>query len=128
MSGLQFDPPSFAPTLQLLGTHGLLLSAERYGQVVGIGAIDVASAFWNRRIKVAQKQFWSMRPEHRSGHGGRLLRALEHLARARGTRLFQDVAEEGDRSKALGRLYRSMGYPSQRPRSAKPFVLPRRQQ
>jgi len=108
--GLQFDDASFAVTLGLLGRAELLLVVERYGNVVGMGALDVAPAYWNRSVSLAQEVFWYLKPEHRVGHGGRVLRALERLAAAKGAITFTAVAEEGDRAHALGRLYRSTGY------------------
>ena len=108
--GLQFDEESFAATLATLGNAGLLLSVERFGNVIGMGAVDIAPAYWNRSVKLAQEVFWYLRPEHRVGRGGRLLRALERLAADKGAIIFAAVAEEGDRAKALGRVYRSTGY------------------
>jgi Acetyltransferase (GNAT) family len=108
--GVQFDPASFAQILGRLGEAGVLITAERFGQPVGMAAIDIAPAYWNNTVKLAQEVFWYLKPEHRVGHGGRLLNALQQLARDKGAILFSVVAEEGDRSKALGRLYRSRGY------------------
>jgi hypothetical protein len=107
---LSFDDDSFAATLNVLGGNQVLLSVERFGNVIGMGAVDIAPAFWNHSIKLAQEVFFYLRPEHRVGRGGRVLRALEHLAAAKGATIFSAVAEEGDRAHALGRLYRSVGY------------------
>jgi hypothetical protein len=108
--GLQFDDASFALTLGVLGRAELLLVVERFGKVIGMGAIDISCAYWNRSVKLAQELFWYLQPEHRVGRGGRVLRALERLAADKGASIFSAVAEEGDRAQALGRLYRSMGY------------------
>jgi hypothetical protein len=108
--GLVFDPLSFLQTMQLLGDHGMILVVERNGRTVGMGAIDAATAFWNRSIVLAREAFWYLQPDHRVGQGGRLLQALEDLARSKGAVFFDGVAEEGPRAEALGRLYRAAGY------------------
>jgi hypothetical protein len=108
--GVEFHEPSFAAILARLGEHNCLLTAERFGQVVGMAAIDIAPAYWNNSIKLAQEVFWYLKPEHRVGHGGRLLNAIQQLARDKGASLFAVVAEEGDHAKALGRLYLSRGF------------------
>jgi hypothetical protein len=61
-------------------------------------------------VITGQEAFWYLKPEHRKGHGGRLLCALEDLARAKGAKIFSVVAESSERSEGLARLYKTRGY------------------
>ena len=108
---LTFDKDSFAYTAALLMDAGLLLVMEEKGVPVGMAAADGAPCFLNRNFVIGREQLWYVEPEHRKGRDSRhLLGALEDLARARGMHLFDVVAEEGERSDALGRLYRRAEY------------------
>jgi GNAT superfamily N-acetyltransferase len=110
--GLTFDRDSFAFSAATLMDAGLLLVMEGdKGDVIGMAAADGAPCFLNRNVVIGREQLWYVEPEHRKGKDSRhLLGALEDLARARGIHLFDVVAEEGERSDALGRLYRRADY------------------
>lgn len=105
-----FDPQSFLGSLEMLAGAGMLLVVEDGGEVVGMAAADVAPALWNRSILLGREQFWYIVPAHRKGTGVALLSALEQAAKRYGATTFDVVAEDGQRSEALGRLYRRASY------------------
>ncbi len=108
---LSFDKDSFAYTAALLMDAGLLLVMEADGKPVGMAAADGAPCWFNRKCVLGRELLWYVHPTHRKGKDSRqLLGALEDLAKARGIHLFDVVAEEGERSDALGRLYRRAAY------------------
>jgi len=108
---LAFDRDSFAYTAALLMDAKLLLVMEEGGKPVAMAAADGAPCWFNRNCVLGRELLWYVQPEHRKGKDSRhLLGALEDLARARGIHLFDVVAEEGERSDALGRLYRRADY------------------
>lgn len=106
----EFDPVSFGHTLTLLARAGLLVIAEKEGEVIGMGAADVAPAFWNNAVKIGREAFFYIVPRHRKGLGKQMIAALEAASMACGATVFDVVAEEGSRSEALARLYRAGGY------------------
>jgi len=105
-----FDPESFVKTLGTLANAGLLLVAEKGGEVIAMAAADVAPAFWNHKVLLGREAFWYVEPAHRKGLGRELLKALETASMKYGATMFDVVAEEGKRSQALARLYRAGGY------------------
>jgi GNAT superfamily N-acetyltransferase len=109
---LAFDRDSFAYTAALLMDAKLLLVMEDdTGTPVGMAAADGAPCWFNRNCVLGRELLWYVQPAHRKGKDSRhLLGALEDLAKARGIHLFDVVAEEGERSDALGRLYRRADY------------------
>lgn len=108
---LTFDRDSFAFTCGILMDAGMMLVKEVDGEVVGMAAMDAAPCFLNRNFVVGREQFWYIDGRHRKGRDGSgLLTALETLAKDRGVHLFDVVAEEGERSTPLGRLYRRGGF------------------
>lgn len=108
----EFDPNSFAATLDVLAPHNLVLVMEEHGEVVGMAAADVAKAYWNHNVLLGREAFWYIKPEFRKGDGRYLLEGLENVARSIGAVHFDAVAEEGEgkRGEALGRLYRRASY------------------
>jgi GNAT superfamily N-acetyltransferase len=102
-----FDPVSFAHTIASLAPAGLVMVAEIDGEVVGMGAIDVAPVITNHHVSIAREVFWYVRPQHRKGIGRKMFNALELLASNHGADFFDAVAEEGKRSAALARIYRA---------------------
>ena len=111
-----FCEQSFIHTLHILTNAGLLLVVDKGGGVIGMAAADVAPAYWNHAIKVGREAFFYVRPEHRTGLGKHLIKALENVSLAHGATVFDLVAEQGKRTQklsrgeALGRLYRAHGY------------------
>lgn len=105
-----FCPESFAHTVGLLIDNKLMLTAERGGEIVGMGAVDVARAFWNHKIILGREAFFYIVPSARKGLGRKLLAALETAAGSYGATLFDVVAEPGPRSKPLAELYERAGY------------------
>ena len=54
---------------------------ESKGQVIGTGAVALASLYFNVHIKVAHEVFWWIDPAYRHGsHGIRLLNTMEEWA------------------------------------------------
>lgn len=106
----EFDENSFGESCFLLARAGLLLIVEQDSQVIGMAAVDIAPAFWNRKVLLAREVFWYLVPEHRKGAGRLVLPVLEAVAKSHGAVLMDVVAEEGKRSKALGRLYTAGSY------------------
>jgi GNAT superfamily N-acetyltransferase len=105
-----FDLETFGHTVAALIERGVLLVAEKGGEVVGMAAAGVAPAWWNRNVLTAQELFWYVDPAHRKGLGSQLMDALEAAVGDLGVVLFSMSAEEGLRSTALNRLYRQRGY------------------
>jgi GNAT superfamily N-acetyltransferase len=108
--GFEFDPDSFEMTLSLLGQSNLLLVADKGQGAVGMGAIDVATAYWNRKVVLSREAFWYVQPAHRKGLGRALLAAMETAARSYGAVVFDVVAEPGPRSETLEILYQRKGF------------------
>lgn len=110
-SGISFDEKSFAFTAGTLMDAGLILVREENGRPVAMAAADGARCWLNHDYLLGKEIFWYAEPEHRKGKdSSNLLSELEALAKARGIHLFDVVAEEGERSEALGRLYRRADY------------------
>lgn len=117
---LSFCPMSFEKTLELLALHRLAVVVESDGNIVGMGAADVAPAFWNHSIKIGREAFFYIKPNWRFGLGKELIAALESASMAHGATMFDLVAERGERGKpsqtkfsrgeVLGRLYAAHGY------------------
>lgn len=107
-----FCPVSFAHTVDLLITAKLMLTAEKDGEIVGMGAADVAPAFWNHKIKLGREAFFYIVPSARKGLGRKMIAALETAAGNYGAAFFDVVAEPGPRSKPLGKMYEMAGYQS----------------
>lgn len=112
-----FCEQSFAKTLHLLGSAGLLLVVDNGTEVVGMAAADIAPAYWNHAIKIGREAFFYVKPKHRTGLGKLLIKALEDVSLAHGATVFDLVAESGPRraqaltrGEALGRLYTAHGY------------------
>lgn len=105
-----FDPLSFGHTLAALAVAGLLVVAERDGNVIGMAAADVAPSICNHSIRLGREAFWYVEPDHRKGVGKQLLNALECAARNHGATFFDVVAEDGKRSRALARIYEHAGF------------------
>lgn len=105
-----FDPETFTHVVANMAQLGLVLVADKGGQPVGMGAIDVARAFWNQNVILSREAFWYVQPEHRTGLGRKLLTAMETAAASHGATVFDVVAEPGPRSKPLGRLYEMAGF------------------
>lgn len=114
---LTFDLESFARTVAALIEGGVLLVAEKGGEVVGMAAAGMSPAWWNRNVLTAQELFWYVEPAYRRRDrnkdvavGSELMAALEAAVQSLGVTLFSMSAEEGLRSEALARLYRGRGY------------------
>lgn len=105
-----FDADDFAASLALLAKHGLLRVAERGGGPVAMGAIDVSTAYWNRKVVLSRECFWYVSPDHRKGLGRRLLTDMETASRDYGAVVFDVVAEPGPRSAALEKIYERAGF------------------
>lgn len=107
---LTFDLESFGRTVGALIDGGVILVAEKDGEVIGMAAAGFAPAWWNYNVITGQELFFYCDPAHRKGTGQKLMVALEEAAQERGVVLFSMSAEEGLRSEALARLYRGRGY------------------
>ncbi len=105
-----FCEVTFRANVTIFGHANLLLVVEVEGDVVGMAAADVAPSLCNHGVRIGQEAFWYVMPAHRKGIGMKLLTALEYAAKAEGATLFDGVAEDGERSDALARLYRAGGY------------------
>jgi GNAT superfamily N-acetyltransferase len=105
-----FDPETFMHVVACMAQAGLVVVADKGGRAVGMGAIDVAPAFWNRNVVLSREAFWYIQPDHRTGLGRKLLTAMETVAASHGATVFDVVAEPGPRSKPLGRLYEMAGF------------------
>ena len=106
-----FNEDSFKVTLAILGTAGLLLVADVNGKAVAMAAADVAPSICNHGVRIGQECFWYVAPSHRNGKiGKKLLAALECAAQSQGATFFDVVAEDGERSEPLARLYRAGSY------------------
>jgi GNAT superfamily N-acetyltransferase len=75
-----------------------------------MAAADVAPSLCNHGVRVGQEAFWYVKPTHRKGVGKKLLAALECAAKSQGAAFFDVVAEDGERSQALARIYEAAGY------------------
>lgn len=103
-----FCERSFGRVLAALMKAGLVLVVDKGFGAVGMAAADVAPSICNDKVLLSREAFWYVEPAHRpEGSGGALLNALEALARDFGAHIFDVVAEEGKRSKALARLYQA---------------------
>lgn len=105
-----FCEVTFRANLAIFGKAKLLLVAEEKGEVVGMAAADVAPSLVNHGVRIGQEAFWYIKPLHRKGIGRELLAALECVAKLQGAAFFDAVAEDGERSEALARLYRAASY------------------
>lgn len=107
-----FVPGDFAVALDAMSDAGLLLVAEKDGQVVGMAGADAAPLIFNRSVRIGREAFWYIQPAHRKGIGRELLSALECAAKSYGAAIFDVVAEDGEgkRGVALARLYRAASY------------------
>ncbi len=108
-----FDVESYAYSCaMLMDGGGILLVAEKDGDVVAMVAAGTCPATWNRNVLLGQELWWYCEPASRKGNviGSKLMTALEDAFVARGVCLASMSAEEGMRSDALGRLYRQRGY------------------
>lgn len=105
-----FCPESFERTVDLLAKANLFIVMEKDGQPIGMGAADVAAAFWNNAVKIGREAFFYIQPRHRKGLGKQMIAGLEAVSMAYGATVFDVVAEEGSRSEALARLYRAGGF------------------
>lgn len=106
-----FNELDFCHTLSALAKAGLVLVAtDDEDRAVGMAAADVAASICNHSVRFAREAFWYIEPELRKGIGRELLSALELVVRDYGANYFDAVAEAGERSTALGRLYRRAGF------------------
>ncbi len=110
---IPFDEESFGRTLVALAKAGLLtVAADPSGRPIGMAACDVAPSICNYGVRLAREAFWFLDPEARGGNaiGREMLFDVECAARDHGASFFDVVAEQGERSEALGRLYRRAGF------------------
>jgi GNAT superfamily N-acetyltransferase len=104
---LQFMPSAVAELAEMILEHGIILLAERDGEVVGmLGALPMVDPV--SRQPMVDELVWWVEPAHRSGMTGpRLLRALEEWARQKRLSLCKMVAPVGTN---VGEFYVRSGY------------------
>lgn len=110
--GLRFDEGALADTCAQLATEGVLLVAERDGEL--IGAVGALAYPWylDRSQTIAQEIWWWVEPHARNtGAGKALLDELEAWAKARGAAVVSMATPgEGGQDETVARLYRRWGY------------------
>lgn len=89
---------------------GIVLVAEREGQVVGMAGGVVGPLYFNAGHVTGQELFLYMTPGLRDGTGARLLAGLEDEARRRGCQSWIMIALDRVSPEATGRLYQRRGY------------------
>jgi GNAT superfamily N-acetyltransferase len=89
---------------------GILLVAERDGQIVGMCGGLASPIYFNHAHKGGQELFWWMKPGLRDGTGRLLLDAMEAEAKAIGCSSWAMIALDKVNPELTGRLYRRRGY------------------
>lgn len=106
---VEFDLASFQGSLFALIDADCLLVAEASGDLVGMLGFVVAPIYANGAYSFAQELFVIAKPDA-PGTGHDLMRAFEQEARSRGAIAALVSAQVGMRERALGRLFRRLGY------------------
>lgn len=89
---------------------GILLVADRDGEIVGMCGGLAAPIYFNHAHKGGQELFWWMKPGLRDGTGRLLLDAMEAEAKAIGCSSWAMIALDKVNPELTGRLYRRRGY------------------
>lgn len=107
-----FDQLSAARTFESLisGDDGVILVAERDGQVVATAAALIFPFFFNTAHRHAQEFFWWAHPEARGAAGPRLLIELERWCRDHGAKSLSVAALASLRPAAVASLYARAGF------------------
>lgn len=108
----EWDDDSVSATLANLieGDGGILLVAERDGEVIGMTGGLVHPAYFNAHHLTGQELFWWVRPEFRKGVGAEMFSRLEQEAKDRGAKSWSMIALDRVRPKAMDRIYKVSGY------------------
>lgn len=95
---------------QLLLDTGVVLVAEREGQLLGVVGLSLVPFLFNRSVITAHEVMWWVDEEHRdSGAGVALLRAIEPACRAKGASAIQ-MLHLATSPRQAGVLYRRLGF------------------
>jgi GNAT superfamily N-acetyltransferase len=89
---------------------GILLVAERDGEIVGMAGGLAHPIYFNHSHKSGQELFWWMKPGLRDGTGRLLLEAMENAARDIGCTSWAMIALDKVQPEITGRIYRRRGY------------------
>lgn len=100
---IPLDASSCEETALMLMKTGFLLVTDDLKAMIGV---IVVPWWFNRDVLMATEVFWWSE----NGLGGKLREAAEERAQALGATSIAMLSEEGMRSKALDRLFRSNGY------------------
>lgn len=108
----EYSRDDTAKTLENLitGEDGILLVAERDGEIIGMCGGIAYPLYCNFAHKTGQELFWWMRPDLRDGTGRLLFDALESRARALGCHSWTMFALDTVKPELTGRIYRRRGY------------------
>lgn len=107
---VEFDAGSFQESLfVLIEGRCLLVAVSNGGDLVGMLGFVVAPIYANGAYCFAQELFVIARSDS-PGAGRLLMEAFEQEARARGAIVAMVSAQIGLRDRALGRVFRRLGY------------------
>ena len=90
--------------------NGILLVAERDGEIVGMCGGLAHPIYFNHAHKSGQELFWWVKPDCRGGVGKALFDAMEDEARRLGCTSWAMTALDKVQPELTGRLYRRRGY------------------
>lgn len=108
----EYSQPDTEKTLTHLvnDENGILLVAERDGEIVGMCGGLAHPVYFNHGHKSGQELFWWMKPDLRDGTGKDLLDAMEDQAKAIGCQSWAMIALDKVRPELMGRIYQRRGY------------------
>jgi len=106
----EYVPEDCEVSLRHMVESGILLVADRDGEIVGMAGGLTFPLYFNFAHRTGQEFFWYMKPGLRDGTGRRLLDALEDAARDAGCQSWIMIALDKVNPEATGRYYRHRGY------------------